>query len=217
LEKAKLMQLEIEEKRKLPKSVKENISTTIFQDLLVAIIIMAYFCIVNFSYYHFDGNVFEMYMKYFALGIIFLTVISFEIGYRKNSIKIAIIGTELLCCGILSLYIPYIFLHTTNALRISIMILPAFLIVYYALKSLFVYNQKKFEYQNNLSDVKEIVKDTEKISYLEEESKKTYREKTEIEKAFKENLRQEQKIRKARKDEEENRRLTNKKKRRKFK
>lgn len=95
LEKAKLMQLEIEEKRKLPKKIKDNISTNIFQDLLVAIIIMLYFCAVNFSYYKFESNVFEEIMKYFALGIVILTVIIFELSYRKNSIKLLIIGLEL--------------------------------------------------------------------------------------------------------------------------
>ena len=110
MEKAKLMQLEIEEKRKLPKKIKDNISTNIFQDLLVAIIIMAYFCIINFSYYNLENNIFEENMKYFALGIIIITVITFEFSYRKNSLKLLIIGLELFSCGILSLYIPYIFL-----------------------------------------------------------------------------------------------------------
>ena len=44
-------------------------------------------------------------------------------SYRKNSIKLLIIGLELLASAILSLYIPYIFLHSTSALRISIMII----------------------------------------------------------------------------------------------
>lgn len=214
MEKAKLMQLEIEEKRKLPKKIKDNISTNIFQDLLVAIIIMAYFCIINFSYYNFENNVFEENMKYFALAIIILTVIAFEVSYRKNSVKLLIIGLELFACGILSLYIPYIFLHSTSALRISIMILPAFLVVYYGLKSFIIFKGKQLQYRNNLSDIKEIVKDTERVSYIGEESSKSYREKVEQEKIFRETVRKEQKIKKMRK-EEEKRRQENRKNRRK--
>ena len=88
---AKLMQLEIEEKRKLPKNLKDKISTKIFQDLVVAVIIMAYFCIINITYYKLESYKFEEYLKYFGLGIIIITVISFEIAYRKNSIKNVII------------------------------------------------------------------------------------------------------------------------------
>lgn len=177
MEKAKLMQLEIEEKRKLPKNVKDNISLKIFQDLVVAVIIMAYFCIINITYYKLEAVKFEEYLKYFALGIILATVISFEIAYRKNSINLGIIGMELLLCGILTLYIPYIFLHTTSALRISIMILPVALIIYYAIKCIIIFKQKQIQYRSNLSDVKEILKDDEKQSYLDEDSTKTYRAK----------------------------------------
>lgn len=201
MEKAKLMQLEIEEKRKLPKKIKDNISTNIFQDLLVAIIIMSYFCIINFLYYNVENNIFEEYMKYFALAIIIFTVITFEISYRKNSIKLLIIGLELLASAILSLYIPYIFLHSTSALRISIMILPSFLVIYYAIKSFIIFKSEQFQYRNNLSDIKEIVKDTENTNYLEEESTKSYRQKVKQEKELKEKIRKEQKIKKTRKEE----------------
>ena len=177
MEKAKLMQLEIEQKRKLPKKIKDNINTNIFHNLLVALIIISYLCAINIIYYKLDANTFEEYMKYFALGIIIVTVISFEISYRKNSSKLTLISIELLLCGILSLYIPYIYLHTTDYLRNCIMILPAFLIIYYIIKSIFIFKQKQFEYQNNLSDVREIVKDTENTTYIDEISKKSYNEK----------------------------------------
>lgn len=192
---AKLMQLEIEEKRKLPKNLKDKISKKIFQDLVVAVIIMAYFCIINITYYKLESYKFEEYLKYFALGIILFTVISFEIAYRKNSINIGIIGIELLACGILTLYIPYIFLHTTSALRVSIMILPAFLVVYYGIKSIIIFKQNQFQYRSNLSDVKEIVKETEKSSYLDEESTKTYRAKIKEEENIRRKLLSEQKER----------------------
>lgn len=213
MENAKLMQLEIEEKRKLPKKIKDNISTNIFQDLLVAIIIMSYFCAVNFSYYKFENNIFEKIMEYFALGLVILTVIIFELSYRKNSKQLLIIGLELFSCAVLSLYIPYIFLHSTSAIRISVMILPAFLIIYYAIKSFIIFKRKQFEYRNNLSDIKEILKDTEKLSYIEEESTKTYRERVEQENLFRQNVRKEQKIKKIRKEEETRRQIANRKNR----
>lgn len=86
MEKAKLMQLEIEEKRRLPQTVKDNISTDIFQNILAAIIIVAYLCAINIIYYKFESSMFEEYMKYFALGIILVTIIIFEVSYRKNSL-----------------------------------------------------------------------------------------------------------------------------------
>ena len=187
MEKAKLMQLEIEKKRKLPQDVKEHIKTKIFHTLLAAVIILAYLVAINLMYYKFEHAIFEQYMKYFALGIILVTVIEIEIAYRKDSKMLALIGVELFLCAVLSLYIPYIYLHTTAYLRNTVMILPAVLLIYYAFKSFIIYKQNQFKHRNNLSDVKEILKDTERTSYLDEKSKKTYRAK----------MAEEEKIRKA--------------------
>jgi len=209
LEKAKLMQLEIEQKRKLPQNVKENIKTNIFHNLIAAVIILAYLAAINIMYYKFEKNIFEEGMKYFALGIIVVTVVDIELAYRKNSKKLALIGIELLLCAILSLYIPYIYLHTTAYLRNCIMVLPAVILIYYLFKSLVIFKQNQFKYQNNLSDVKEIVKDTENKSYLDEESKKTYREKMVEEEEIKKAIIKKQKIKTLEKEQSKNKKNQN--------
>jgi len=68
------------------------------------------------------------------------------------------------------------------------MILPATLVGYYAIKSIIIFKQNQFQYRSNLSDVKEIVKETEKNSYLDEESTKTYRAKLKEEEAIRKKI-----------------------------
>ena len=204
MEKAKLMQLEIEQKRKLPQNIKENIKTNIFHNLLAAIIILTYLATINVMYYKFKTSVFENWMKYLALGLIIVTVIDIELAYRKDSKKLALIGIELLLCAILSLYIPYIYLHTTEYLRNCVMILPAIILIYYIFKSLIIFKKNQFVYQNNLSDVKEIVKDTENKSYLDEESKKIYRAKLEEEEEIRKAIIKKQKIKTVQKEQVKN-------------
>lgn len=201
MEKAKLMQLEIEEKRKLPQNVKENIKTNIFHSLIAAAIILAYLAAINVMYYSFEQSIFEHYMKYFALGIILVTVIDIELAYRKDSKKLWLIGVELLACGILSLYIPYIYLHTTAYLRNCVMVLPVAILIYYAFKSIIIFKQNQFKHQNNLSDVKDLLKDDERKSYLDEESKKTYRAKMEEEEEIRKVIIKRQKIKAAQKEQ----------------
>ena len=201
MEKAKLMQLEIEEKRKLPQDVKENIKTNIFHNLIAAVIILAYLAAINVIYYNFKQNDFEYYMKYFALGIIVVTVIDLELAYRKDSKKLWLIGVELLACGILSLYIPYIYLHTTAYLRNCVMLLPAVLLIYYAFKSMIIFKQNQFKHRNNLSDVKELLND-ERKSYLDEKSTKTYKAKMEEEEEIRKVIIKRQKMRAIQKEEE---------------
>ena len=202
MEKAKLMQLEIEEKRKIPQDVKENIKTNIFHNLIAAVIILAYLAAINVIYYTFNQNDFEYYMKYFALGIIVVTVIDLELAYRKDSKKLWLIGLELLACGILSLYIPYIYLHTTTYLRNCVMLLPAILLIYYAFKSMIIFKQNQFKHRNNLSDVKELLSNDERKSYLDEQSTKSYRAKMEEEEEIRKVIIKRQKMRAIQKEQE---------------
>ncbi len=177
MENLELMQKEIESKRKLPKEVKDTIKTQVFYNFLVAIIIVIYLCIVNILFYQLTETAFESDMKIFALGMILVTVGMFEMAYRKESSKICIIGIELFICSIISLYIPYIYLHTNITFRQVVMALPVGLVLYYIVKAMIIYKEKKFQYQNHLSDVKEMMQYTEETGYLDEDSKKTYREK----------------------------------------
>ena len=78
------------------------------------------------------------------------------------------------------------------------------------LKSIIIYKQKKFHYQNNLSDVKELMKYDEKKSYLDEESTKTYRAKTEEEEVIKTVILKEQAIKRKRRQEQAQKQSINK-------
>ena len=176
MDKAELMQKEIENKRKLPEEVKKEIKKTIFHNILIAMIIVLYLCAINILFYQLEQSAFEQQMKFFALGLICITVIVFEIAYQRNSKRTGIIGIELLSCSVISLYIPYIYLFTDVNLKMITTLLPMSIAWYYIIKAIIIYKSGTIKYQNNLSDVKEILKDTEKRGYLDEESKKSYRE-----------------------------------------
>ena len=80
------------------------------------------------------------------------------------------------------------------------MILPIAIVIYYGIKSFIIFKENQLQYRNNLSDVKEIVKDTEKRSYIDEESSKTYRAKAKEEEEIKKVIISEQKIRRSNKN-----------------
>ena len=169
-----LMQKEIENKRKLPEELKLDIKKNIFHNLLIATIIILYLITINILFKRLESSVFEQQMKFFALGTITITVLIFEMAYRRQSRRTCIIGIELLLCSIISLYIPYIYLFSDVNLRMVTTILPLSIAGYYIIKAFLIYKSRKIKHENNLSDVKEILKDTEKKSYIDEESSKSY-------------------------------------------
>lgn len=193
MDKAELMQKEIENKRKLPEEIKKEIKKSIFHNVLIAVIIILYLCTINILFYKLDNSIFEQQMKFLALGMICITVTIFEIAYRKQSKRTAIIGIELLLCSIISLYIPYIYLFADVDLKMITTVLPLSIAIYYIAKAILIYKSRKIKHENNLSDVKEILQDTEKNGYLDEESSKSYRETKAQEEIEKKALLEEQK------------------------
>ena len=183
---------EIESSRKIPKEVKEKINTKIFKNLIAAVVVMAYLLLINFTY-HKSSN-FEELVKYYSCVISIVSVVFFEIAYNKKNVFYCIIGIELLSCGILSIYIPYIYLHTNTKFRTVVMMLPAILVVYYFIKALIISKKEKIEYKESLSDIKDILKD-DKTSYLDENSEKTYKNKLKEEEKYKQAIKKEQEIR----------------------
>ncbi len=189
--------IEIERRKKLPRAIKKSIHNVIFQNLIAALIITCYFLVMNVSFFVMSPEKFENFLKYIALIMIAITIVTFEIAYRKQSKKFMSFGIEFLCSGIISLYVPFIFLHTTVVLRFAVMAIPAFLVVYYLIKSLFIFKRREIIYQSeNISDVKEILKYEEDKSYIDEKGSKKYKEKKEEESKIKKVIMEEQKLRK---------------------
>jgi hypothetical protein len=85
--------------------------------------------------------------------------------------KIGLFAIEFLIFSIAILFVPYMYILQSN-IKFLIIVISAFLI-YYVVKSIASSLIIRFKFlKENMSDVKEIVKD-EKQGYLDEESHKT--------------------------------------------
>lgn len=150
---------EITKKRKMTKEVKEQINQRIFCNCLVAIGIMLYICAIDVVYIYAKQEVVTIALKVFAMLFIAVTVGTFELAYRKDNGKMAVVGIELLIFSVIILYIPKIYVNVDQLLCQILLLTPLFCSIYYIAKSMMIYLKTEKEYQNNLSDVKEIVKD----------------------------------------------------------
>ena len=166
-EKLELVEKEIEEKRKLPFDIKNEIFKSIFHNLLIAVIIMVFLCVVNVLFRFLDEITFEIAMKYLALFIIIVTVIVIEVAYRRSSKRTALIGIELLLISVFSLYVPYFYLMASPFFMKLSIIVPGLIAAYYVMKAILIFKSGEFKYHDDLSDVKDILKE-EKKSYIEE-------------------------------------------------
>lgn len=202
-----LMEKELENKRKLTKEVKENMNKMIFINLNIAILFMLIMIGINIAYLNVSSEKFILFIKLFSVLSVFSSVLTFEIAYRKESVSKMFYGIELLVLSIIIMYIPYVYLHMPQMVKQILMLAPLYFSIYYVAKSIFINRKVTREYINNLSDVKEIVKDEENDSYLDEESTKIIKEINAIEEAKKEEKRL---IKEAKKKQKQNEKVAKK-------
>lgn len=202
-----LMEKELENKRKLTKEVKENMNKMIFINLNIAIVFMLIMLGINIAYLNVSSEKFILFIKLFSILSVFSSVLTFEIAYRKESVSKMFYGIELLVFSIIIMYIPYVYLHMPQMVKQILMLAPLYFSIYYVAKSIFINRKVTRDYINNLSDVKEIVKDEENDSYLDEESTKIIKEINAIEEAKKEEKRL---IKEAKKKQKQNEKVAKK-------
>jgi prepilin signal peptidase PulO-like enzyme (type II secretory pathway) len=183
---------EIEDRRKLTDEAKQNIKNKIFKNLILSVIYMLVIIAINVVFLKISTNIFSITAKVASVVSMVITVILFEIAYRKENLEMALYAIELMVISIIIMYIPYAYIHMGENIRKALMLSPAYIFVYYVIKNIVTNIKLRKDYLNSLSDIKEIVKDDENTSYLDEDSKKIIKETNEIEARKKE----EQKIKK---------------------
>ena len=157
----------IAEKRKLPEEIKARLNDYTFMNLIISIALMIYMIVINIIYLNEDAQFFSTSIKVFSIWLAIIDVLIFEIGYRKDELKIWIHGFELLICSSLVLSLQYVYLYAEPVVKEMFMLLPLFYSIYYVVKVTIVHIIETKRYQNNLSDVKEIVKNEEE-GYLDD-------------------------------------------------
>ena len=161
----------IRERKLLPFEVKIKIINNVFYNCILFIVMMLLTLVINVAFNRFSIRYFESYVNAFQILCAISSVTILEIAYRKNNGILGLYGVEFLVYSIALLFVPYMYLSKGNLefLRTVILVFVA----YYFIKSLItlIYLRNKY-LKDNISDVKEIVKE-EKESYLDEESTKT--------------------------------------------
>ncbi len=112
---------------------------------------------------------------YNVSSIVFLTftIIVFEIGYKKDSGKLAISGVELLVVAIFILFGPYIFLRFNYTIIYGAIIT---ILIYYTIKIIRIYHLEKSNYIKTIDDIQEIIKKESKDELAKEYEAKRQKE-----------------------------------------
>lgn len=134
-----------------------KISENVFTNILIAIAIMLYFIVINFSYFRLENEIFILGLKILSFVVLGLGIIFLEIAYKKDSGKIAINAIEILVLACFTISTKHIVEVKKMVFEDYILITSYIFSLYYILKAIIIFTKEKKEYLNSLSDIREIV------------------------------------------------------------
>ena len=137
--------------------MKNKISKNVYENLLIATIIMLYFIVINFLYYKLSKSIVLLILKILSMVILTICIIILEYAFRKDSGKHAISAIETLVVAAHTLSIAHVVQSNKFEFANYILVSSYIFSIYYLFKAIFIYTKEKRKYLNSLSDIKEIV------------------------------------------------------------
>jgi len=104
------LEKEVISKKYLPKAEEEKINKKLFENILIADILMVFFYLLSLGSLNIETPVFLKDLKVFSMGLIVLTIILFEVSYKKENSNLCIHGIECLVLSIVTLFSSYIYM-----------------------------------------------------------------------------------------------------------
>lgn len=158
LDEVKLEKIEEEIKKQttIPEEKKLKINKRIFQNIMVAIVIVLYFTFINLGFYNLEPAKFLVDLQVFSMLTIGITIIVFEIAYKKDSGELAIYGIESLVLSICTLLTIYVGMYYNNKFSYIINTISMLFAIYYVGKSIIIYTKMKRKALKRASDIDKI-------------------------------------------------------------
>ena len=145
---------EIKKKKKLPKEEKERINRKVFRNIIVAVVIVAYFIFLSLGKINIKNDVYVTDLKVFSMSILLAAIVIIEIAYKKESGEIAIFGIEMILLSIINMALIYVNLMLSSKYIYVVTGVSLVVALYYILKSAIIYlkNRRKY-FVNNMKEI----------------------------------------------------------------
>ena len=149
---------EYKKSRLIPKDYKKKIRNRILKNMIIAVIVICYLIAINILSSYIETKTYIFSIKIVCVIFAILSVVYFELSYRKDNGYLFLHGAEFLVLATITLFSIYaysLFYITYNSILLYIAIVVA---IYYILKTIFTLRNMKKQYYESLNDIKEIVK-----------------------------------------------------------
>lgn len=149
---------EYKKSRIIPKDYKKKIRNRILKNTSIAIIIIAYLIALNVLSLYIETDTYILAIKIVCVVLSVISVIYFELSYRRDNGYLFLHGAEFLVLATITLFSVYaysLFFITYNNILLYILIA---VVIYYIIKTILTLRNMKKEYYKSQNDIKEIIK-----------------------------------------------------------
>lgn len=148
----------IEEKKRIPKNIKDKINSKIFENTVIVAIIIIYLAALNIGMGNIQTDMYLMDLKVFSIILLITTILLFEYGYKKDNGELWLHGVEVMTIAIFTLYLIYLYSIYYLNYGTVLAIVGIIYLVYYIAKILITKKRIKKHYKETLKDITDIVK-----------------------------------------------------------
>lgn len=148
----------IEEKKKIPKEVKEKMNAKRFENIIFAVIFLVYLFALNIGMANIPTENYITDLKVFSGMLLVITILLFERAYKKEIGDLWLHGIEIMAIAIFTVYLMYFYFIYYQTFGTIIFSATIVCILYYAIKIIFMKRNMMKQYHKSLVDIGEIVK-----------------------------------------------------------
>ena len=149
---------EYKKSRIIPKDYKKKIFNRILKNSIIAVIIIAYLIALNILSLRIETTTYILAIKVVCVVLAIVSVIYFELSYKKDNGYLFMHGAEFLVLATITLFSVYaysLFFVTYNSILTYILLA---VILYFIIKTICTLKIMKKEYYKSQNDIKDIVK-----------------------------------------------------------
>lgn len=152
------LQEEVNQNKKIPKEYKKKINKKILLNIAILLAMILYLTCINVMSLYLDTEIYIRYIKVLSIILCAISIIYFEISYKKDNEEIFLYGVEILILAFITLFLNYayfLYFDKYNKMLIGISIIIA---IYFLIKAIYIKTKMKKTYYKQLNDIKDIVK-----------------------------------------------------------
>ena len=157
-ENIKKLDEQIRESKKIPKEYKKKIRKQTILNVVTVLCMVIYLVSINILSLYLETETYLKTIKILSVILAGISIVYFELSYRKDNEKLFLYGTEVLIITMITLFSTYAYFIYFDTYNKILGIVAGILVIYYLMKILIIKSRMKKQYYKEQNDIKEIIK-----------------------------------------------------------